>query len=344
MNKTTDLVAVLLCLTGLSLGGCQKWQKAHDERVARRKQVDEERAAKAASAPLEANEAVARADILQKQGLDDIALAEFEKAIAINPKLTTAYMGVGDIHRKHGDYARAEESYHQAAQVEPRSFDAQYNDGLMLQLLNRITEAIQAYLRALSIDRTSYDANLNLATAYLQFGEPGPGLPYAQQAVKLKGDSGPARVNLGAIYAALGNYDSAVIEYQQAAELMELSPELLLNLADALGKVGRYAEMQNTLEQLVKTKPSAGAYERLATALFRQQKYDDSLAAFRKALELDGNYYPALNGVGVNLLNKYLLSERKDLQSRDDALKALRRSLQIEPKQPAVIDLVTRYG
>lgn len=343
MNKTSDLVAVLLCLTGLSLGGCQKWQKAHDERAARRRQMDEARAAKATT-PLEASEAAARAQILEKQGLDDIAMAEFEKAIAINPKLTTAYMGVGDIHRKHGDLAKAEVAYHQAAEVEPTSFDAQYNDGLMLQLLNRIAEAVRAYIRALSIQPDDYNANLNLATAYFQLGEPGPALPYAQRAVKLKGDSGPARVNLGAIYAALGNNDAAVIEYQQAAELMELSPELLLNLADALGKVGRYAEMQNTLEQLVKTKPSAAAYERLATSLFRQQKFDDSLGAFRKALEYDANYYPALNGVGVNLLNKYLLSDKKDLASHDEALKALRRSLQIEPKQPAVVDLVTRYG
>ena len=83
---------------------------------------------------------------------------------------------------------------------------------------------------------------------------------------------------------------------------------------------------------------------RLASALFRLQKYDESLTQFRKALELDPDYYPALNGVGVCMLNKFLLSDKKDRSAHDEAIQALRRSLQIELKQPAVVDLVTRYG
>src|SRR5262249_28889789 len=86
------------------------------------------------------------------------------------------------------------------------------------------------------------------------------------------------------------------------------------------------------------------AHERLASALFRQAKYDEALAEFRKALEMDPDYYPALNGVGVSMLNKYLLSDKKDLDAREEALKALRRSLQIEHRQPTVVDLTTGYG
>jgi tetratricopeptide (TPR) repeat protein len=324
------------------VGGCAKFRQAHNER-AERNRISAS-ATPTVNPVVEANQAVARAQILSRQGLDDIALAEFERAIAINPKLTTAYMGVGQIQKKKGNLPKAEVAYGKAAEIEPSNFDAQYNHGLVLQLLNRVTEAVRAYLRALSIKPDDYDANLNLATAYLQLGEPGPGLPYAQRAVRLRGDSGPARVNLGAVYSALNDHENAVIEYQQAAELMELTPELLLNLADSLGKTGRYAEMQNTLEQLIRTKPSAAAYERLASALFRQQRYEEALEQFRKSLDQDRNYYPALNGVGVCLLNQYLLSEKRDLQAREEALKALRRSLQIERRQPAVVDLVTRYG
>lgn len=291
----------------------------------------------------EAKTAENRARLLQRQGLIDIALAEFERAIAINPMLTSAHMGVGEIHEQRGDFAAAERSYGRAAELEPRSFDAQYKHGLMLQLLNRVADSIRAYLRALAIRPDDFNANLNLATAYLQLGEPGPALPYAKRAVQLNGDSGPARVNLGAIYAALNQHELAVVEYQQAAELMELSPELLLNLAKSLGEIRRFEEMQNTLEQLIKTKPSAAAHERLATALFRQRRVDQSLAEFRKALALDPDYYPALNGVGVCLLNRWVLSNGTDFAARDEAIQALQRSLQIERRQPAVLDLLTKY-
>jgi len=338
-----------LCLiVGLAaavfLGGCAKFQKSHDERNAGRKATATSASAKKATAAEAASASVTRAQLLAKQGLDDVALAEFEKAITINPTLTTAYLGIGQIQRKRGDVAKAEVAYSKAAEIEPANFDAQYNHGLTLQLLSRIADSVRAYLRALQIRPDDFDANLNLATAYLQLNEPGAGLTYAQRAVRLKSESGPARVNLGAIYAALGDNENAVVEYQQAAELLDLTPELLLNLADSLGRVGRYAEMQSTLEQLLKTRPSAVAYERLASALFRQQRYEESLANFRLALDLDANYYPALNGVGVCLLNKFLMSDKKDRAAHDEAIQALRRSLQIELKQPAVVDLVTRYG
>ncbi len=343
MNQTT-LFRAMCIAAAVGVTGCAKFRKAHDERVERHKAAAAQANAAKSDADSSANAALGRAQLLESQGLDTVALSEFEKAVAINPKLTTAYLGIGQIHKKQGNLDKAEQAYHLAAQVEPTSFDAQYNHGLVLQLLSRVTEAVRAYLRALAIKPEDFDSNLNLATAYLQLGEPGPGLSYAQRAVRIKGNSGPARVNLGAIYAALGDYDHAVVEYQQAAELMELSPELLLNLADGLGKTGRYAEMQNTLEQLNKTKPSALSHERLASALFRQQKYDEALAEFRKSLDMDPDYYPALNGVGVSMLNKYLLSDKKDLDAREEALKALRHSLQVEHRQPAVAELINRYG
>jgi tetratricopeptide (TPR) repeat protein len=336
-RNTVLLVSTLAGLAFLGTAGCHRGARA-----AKLNQPKPQ--PPAAPTPGQANQALARAQLLESQGLDQVALSEFERAIAINPTLTPAFIGMGDIHRKQGDLTSAETDYQRAAQLEPSNFKAQYGDGLMLQLLGRIAESVRAYLRAISISPNDFDANLNLATAYFQLGEASSGLPYAQRAVALNGSSGPARVNLGAIYASLGEYSRAVSEYQQAAELMDLSPELLLNLADSLGKIGKYAEMQAVLEQLVGKTPSAPGYERLATAMFRQERYDDSLANFRKALELDANYYPALNGVAVNLLNKYITSERQDLDSRRQAVEALRKSLQIEPKQPAVIDLLSRYG
>lgn len=326
-------LCILAVTAGLALPGC----RAHRERVAARnaERMDTQR---------EAEMAVARAELLKEQGLELVALAELQRAIAINPEMTTAYMGIADIQQRQGNYDEAEVHYRRAAEIEPTNFDAHYGQGLMLQLLDRIAEAVRAYLRALQLQPTNFEANLNLATAYLQLDEPAAGLIYAQRAVNLDPESGPARVNLGAIYAALGDHESAVIEYQQAAELIDLTPELLLNLGQSLGQIGRFAEMQNTLEQLIRMEPSAIAYERLAAAHFRQARYDEALASFRTALEHDPNHYPAWNGIGVTLLNRYLTSGKQDLEARNEALRALRRSLQLERRQPVVLDLVSRYG
>ncbi|MCB9838467.1 MAG: tetratricopeptide repeat protein [Phycisphaeraceae bacterium] len=280
---------------------------------------------------------------LREQGRTEDALTWFALAIEDNPTLTTAYIGMGQIYQERGNHYEAERRFRVAAQQQPRNFDAQYGHALALQMLNRLTEAVSAYLRALSIAPDDFDANMNLATAYLQLNEPRQALPYARRAVELNGDVGNARVNLGSVYAALEWHNEAVRQYQAAAELMDLTPPLLLNLATSLGKSERYIEMANTLERLVEIEPSAAAWERLGFARFRLRRYEAALEAFHNATAIDPDYFPALNGIGVCLLNKHLLSQRSDMQARRDAVEAFRHSLRVNKNQPKIIDLLSRY-
>jgi tetratricopeptide (TPR) repeat protein len=290
-----------------------------------------------------ADSAMMKARSLESQGKYDEALAEFERAISVNPRMTTAYLGAGDIYRQKGDYESAEQRYGKAAEIEPQNFDAQYLHGLSLQLLSRIGDSVRAYLRALTIRPDDFNANLNLATAYVQLGEPAQALPYARRAVELKPKEAAARINLAAAYRDLNQHDAAIIELQQASELTELSAPLLLNLADSLGKVGKYEEMVNTLDQLVKTEPTAIANERLGFAQFKLRRYSESLASFRRALEIDPNHYPALNGVGVCLINEWHFSGQANNAAREEAVQAWRRSLQLERNQPQIMEFIGRF-
>lgn len=291
----------------------------------------------------EALDRVATAEEAIRTGDKERALIEFQRAIEINPNLTTAYMGMGDIYRMDGDYAMAEVRYGQAARVSPSDFDAQYYHGLMLHLLERLPDAIGAYLRALALKGDDFQTNLNLATAYYQLDENTQALRYARRAVELNRNDGSARLNLGAIYAALGRHGEAVNEYQQAAELMELNSELLVSLGESLAALGRYDEMANALEQAVRVDPSPAAYERLGFARFRLSSFDAAKANFQRALDLDPDYFPALNGLGVCLLNDWIGSDRRDMAAKDRGCACLRRSIQIERDQPQILEVVTRY-
>jgi tetratricopeptide (TPR) repeat protein len=161
--------------------------------------------------------------------------------------------------------------------------------------------------------------------------------------VRVDPRSATARTNLAAIYRALDRHPDAVNELLQAGELTKLTPPLLLNLADSLGRLERYDEMLNTLEQITALEDNATAWERKGSALFRLKRYDDALAAFRRSTEVDPNHYPGHNGVAVCLLNTYLWSNESDMAAKDEAVRALRRSLQIEPQQPRIADLLSRY-
>ncbi|CAN0570954.1 unnamed protein product, partial [Laminaria digitata] len=208
------------------------------------------------------------------------ALRELERAIAFNPQFTPAYLESGDIYLELAQYEQAERQFAMAVRNEPRNYMAQFRHAQVLHKLGQLEASNRAYLRALSIRPSSFDANLGISTVLLELGRAEQALPYGQRAVRSDPPSGRARMHLGNLYAALDQHEDAVIEYQQAAEMMEApTPGLLLNMAESLNQLQRYAEMVGALDQLVRLEPTAIAYERLGSGLFRLKRYDEAWSA-----------------------------------------------------------------
>lgn len=285
----------------------------------------------------DAQQAMARGDYAT-------AMSMFRSILAENPTITTAYIGIGEIYLAQQDYASAEPAYARAARLEPRNFDAQFGHGLALQMLNRLVDAVRAYHRALTIQPEHPKANLNLATTYLQMEEPESALAFAEKAVKVDPSNGAARANLGAVYEQLDRNAEAIDEYLIALELIDDNAPVMLNLINVLGREQRYREAVNTGEMLVRVAPSANAYERLGWGYFRLGEYDNSMEAYRAAVEMDSHHWPSWSGIGVNALNKWLLSDREDAESYNEARRAFRRSLQINPNQPRLLAVMSNYG
>lgn len=286
----------------------------------------------------------AQAVQLHASGDLQAALRELERAIAFNPQFTLAYLESGDIYMELAQYERAEREYANAVRNEPRNYLAQYRHAQVLHKLGSLEESNRAYLRALSIRPSSFDANLGISIVLLELGRAEQALPYGQRAVRSEPPSGRARMHLGTVYAALDRHEEAVVEYQQAAEMMEApTPGLLLNMAESLNQLQRYAEMVGALDQLVRIEPSAIAYERLGSGLFRLKRYDESLVAFSESAKLDPEHYPAYNGIAVCELNQYLWSSKTDGTARENAAEAMRQSLRINREQPRIVELLRRY-
>ncbi len=277
----------------------------------------------------------------QEVGDYDNALSLFQEILAENPTVTTAYLGIGDIYMIKEDYARAEPAYSRAARIEPRNFDAQYGHAIALQMLRRWADAVVAYQRALTIRPDNPKANLNLATTFLQLGAPERALAYAERAVALDAASGPAHVQLGAIYEGLGRDAEAIDQFIAALELMGNEPRLMMNLINVQAKEHRYREAANTAETLTRIDPSAAAFERLGWCYFKLGQYDQSMDAYRRAVEIDATHWPALNGIGVNALNAWILS--KDPDAMMEAGKAFRQSLRANADQQKVVSLLLNY-
>lgn len=318
------------------LGSCESWFRYRDgARV--------EDAAEIAARDAEVRAKLDEADRARAEGDYTTALALFREILSQNPTVTTAYLGIGDIYMDQGDYATAEPNFGRAARLEPRNFDAQFKHGFALQLLERFVEAVRAYHRALTIRPNDPEANLNLGTTYLEMGELQSALTFAEKAVEVDPANGPARVNLAAIYQRLDRHVEAIDTFRVAVELTDPTAELILNLVQSLREVARYREMVEAAQTLNRMAPNANAYEAIGYGWFKLRDYEQSTAAYEKAVALDPDNWPSWNGIGCNAVNRWLLSKKEDREARRIAGDALRKSLRLNPNQQNVIQLVSTY-
>ena len=149
--------------------------------------------------------------------------------------------------------------------------------------------------------------------------------------------------NLAAVYNLLGDHDRALTAYRTATELGPLDDRVLLGLAGTHLKLGNYQRAANTLQSVVRSRPTATAYERLGYAEFKRRNFPDALNHYRAALELDGDEVAALNGLGAVLVTYYIQGGRNEREQIDEAMTAWRRSVRLRPNQSAIVDLMARY-
>lgn len=278
------------------------------------------------------------------EGRHEEAIQVFEALLDENPSLTVAYVGIGRTYEDLGQFKRAEPAYARAVRLDPRDFDAQYGHGTVLRALGRLRDAARAYQQALAVRPDDFDSLSGLGGTFIELDMASSAVTPIERAVELDPDDGDARAMLGTAYMLSGRLDDAIEAYEVALEYLGNDPQLIGNLIECYARADRHREAANAGQVLVAVAPSPEAWERLGRAYFRIGEYDASVESYRQAVEIDPAFWPALNGVGVNELNRWLRAERNDLEARDAAAEAFRASLRANPDQPKVVSLLTTYG
>lgn len=296
-------------------------------------------------APTEAEDAV----LLRASGAVDAqeyaqALSLFRELLARNPMLVDAQVGLAGTFEAMGDLDRAEPAFARAVALDAESFDAQFGYGRVLAALDKTAEAIRAFHRALVLRPDSLAANIAMAMAYLRAGEAERAVAFAEKAVQIDPTDGEARVRLAVAYERTGRNVDAIRTLEVALELIDPRPDVLITLVNLYAAERRYVEAINTAQELIRIAPSANAWERLGWAYFRVGDYAKSAESYRQGVALDPDNWPSLNGVATNALNRWLQSGKLDDAARIEARQAFRRSLQVNPDQPRVVALVTKYA
>lgn len=171
------------------------------------------------------DEAVQRNNLgasLLQQGKMEEAIAEFRKAVTLDPKYTGAQLNLAYAYDRQGRIAEALAQYQTVIALEPENLFAQNNLGVLYDKQGRYDEAIAAFEQVLQIDPSNATALRNLENAKRNNGivqEREERFAQARKEVEARPEDPRAAYNLGRLHASFDEKDQALEWIAKALEL-----------------------------------------------------------------------------------------------------------------------------
>jgi len=162
----------------------------------------------------------------------DLALQEFQKALAINPRDADAIRGIAGGYERMGRVQDAEESYKKAIALKPDYWDGYNSLANFYDRQSRYAEAVNQYRRVIELTPDNPAAYNNLGTEYQSMDDPGSA-KQAEDAFKKSLTLSPtyaAYANLGNLYMGERRYAEAVDMTKRALKLNDGDYRVWINL------------------------------------------------------------------------------------------------------------------
>jgi tetratricopeptide (TPR) repeat protein len=212
----------------------------------------------------------------------DAAIAALQKVIAEKPDIAWAHFQLGYAYTalKRPDEARFE--YERATALDPKMSEAYLNLGILLTEKSP-AEAVAPLKRAVDLLPSQSRPRVLLGIAEERSGEIPAATESYEAALRLDPRDADTVAHLGNLYFGSRRYAEAEAKFRTALELQPQSPPGLLGLAKTLDEEKKPEAADAFREYLALNSGDAGARARLIHLLLDQKKYDEALAELDKA-------------------------------------------------------------
>lgn len=153
---------------------------------------------------------MAFAEVLEGEKRYDLAIIEYRKVIAADPRMPDVHYRLGRAlllsskdNKEEQDAALSE--LHEALKMDPRNAPAAYEIGQVYRRRGQVEEAEAYFSRAVTVDPHREDAQIALAQALLALHQPAEALPHLRMAVQLDLGNGAAHFLLAGVYRSEGD-------------------------------------------------------------------------------------------------------------------------------------------
>ena len=232
----------------------------------------------------------------RKQGKYDLALADLDAAIKLDPNNAYAFDERGIIREHRKEYARAISDYDAAIGL--RSDDADFWDdrGIAYDELGQSDRAIQDYNEAIRLNPNDSRALNNRGEAYRGKGQYDLAIRDYVAALRIEPDYTLAVNNLAHVYADTGRYEQALAQYRG---LLQKNPDDALTLNNrcwVLVMMRRAREGLGDCDRSLALKSDAYTFDSRGFAHLQLGDLPAAIADFDHALQLNPKMASSLFG------------------------------------------------
>ena len=213
-----------------------------------------------------------------------------KRALELDPKNAAAWQNYGSLHSKRQHYEKAYEANLKAVELQPNKSTAHSNAARVLILMRRYDEAEESLKRALELNPGNEAAWQNYGSLYLAQQRYEKAVAAFQKALDLNSDSILAHGGIADSYYRLGHHTKAMEWIDRALalnpppsvrdDLSKLSARMLPALDKAEERLKRALKLNSR---------NAAAWQNYGSSHLNQQRYEEAVAAFRKAIDLSTN-------------------------------------------------------
>jgi tetratricopeptide (TPR) repeat protein len=182
------------------------------------------------------------ARVFAKTGKPDEAIANYKRALQIEPQSAEVQYNLGSLLGMRGNIQEAKQHLEEAVKIQPGYAEAHSNLGNVFSMQGNPKIAVEHYRKALEIDPTFDDTRFNLGMALLYLKDFSGAAEQFQLIIKKRPDFAEGHFLLGNAYAAGGRLSEAIGEFRAT---LRLKPDLAdghIGLARALAMTGRKDE------------------------------------------------------------------------------------------------------
>jgi len=199
-----------------------------------------------------------------------------------------------DFYRQ-GRFEEAIAEWKKALELDPQDAAAISNLGAALHGAGRIEDAAREFARALELDPDNVRAHTNMGIALARSKRYDEAARHFERALELRPGDAQARSAYGGMLIETGRTEEALGHLRVALELTPDSPDALNNYAGALARAGRYQESLPWFRKALEFEPNSAILQfNYGRALAASGHLQEGLARVEKAAQLSGGEEPLI--------------------------------------------------